>query len=98
MLEKWEALLTIFVNAINAFTQALTNVFSDITNFDIKTFDINLLIFSETPIVTITLYDLINLIVFVVVFIWFFNLIIGLIMTPINYAKRLLSPRGVTKR
>lgn len=98
MLEVWTELITLFVTYISYFTDALYNVFNSILQFDIKTFDINLSLFSETPILTISLFNLLNIIIFSIIFIWFFKIIISILMAPINAIKRHLSPRGVIKK
>ena len=98
MIENWEYIIGLIANEISRFTKALAYIFEFAFGFDIETFEINFFIFSETPIFTISLYHLINLVIFFFLFKWLFNLVMSLILAPINYVKRLLSPRGVTKR
>lgn len=98
MLEVWTDLLTLFIRFISYFTNALYDVLNNLLNFDIKAFEINLSLFSDTPIFTISLYHLLNIIIFIVVFLWFFNTIMLIIFAPLRYVKRYLSPRGVIRK
>lgn len=98
MRDKWYSLLKFFADAVYFFVAALSDVIDSVTGFNIRTFNINFLIFSETPIFTISLFNLIYLIVFFFVFWWFFNTVMSLILGPINYVKRMLSPKGVVKK
>lgn len=97
MLEVWTNLISIFVTYIKYFTDALYNVFDNLIGFDIKTFNINLLILSDTPIFNISLYHLINIILFSILFYWFLKTILSIIFAPLNAIKKYLSPRGVKK-
>lgn len=98
MFDTWSDLIKIFVQYIQDFTDALSYALSSYLNFDIATFNINLVLFSDTPIITITLYHLINLIIFYIVFKWFIKTLIDIVLLPIRYLRRFSNPREVVRK
>lgn len=98
MLDIWSAMISMFIEFITYFTDALYMVLNYLLEFDIKTFEINLILFSDTPIFTISLYHLLNLIIFYFVFKWFYETVMFIVFAPLRIVKRYLTPREVIRK
>ena len=94
----WSDLIELFMEFITYFTRALDMILEDYLNFTMKDFNINLVLFSETPIFTISLYNLLNLVIFYILFKWFIKTLIDIVLLPIRYLRRFSNPREVVRK
>lgn len=94
----WYDLIELFITFITDFTFALNNVLDDYMDFNLNTFEIKLVLFSETPMLTINLYHLLTLIIFYILFKWFIKTLIDIVLLPIRYLRRFSNPREVVRK
>ena len=69
----WSDLIELFMEFITYFTRALDMILEDYLNFTMKDFNIYLVLFLETLIFPILLYNLLNLVIFYILFKCFIN-------------------------
>lgn len=90
-LTRFQEFFALFADITLGIVDGLKLALLEFTTIDISAITLNLLIFSETPIISITLYNLLYLTVFTVLIIWVVSLLIWIIQAPINAFKRYLS-------
>lgn len=94
MYDVWLNLINYFSSFVFYFMDALNDALSNGQygiNSSLHDINFNLLLFSETPIISFTLYQLIYLIIFTLLFGWFIKFIFRLLTFPVKVLQRYIN-------